>query len=538
MMLELLLVLCRCDVGLEADVRGLASPGPMVGVVHAGGILNDAALPSQTAKNVRLVFGPKQGGLQALEAAWASHPLAHAVLFSSIAAVTGPAGSANYAAANALLDATSSRLSSQGMQSVSIQWGAWSGLGMVASSAAVQRAMQRTGVGMVAPGAGLGALHHAIAVNGTAKLVAIPFNWQQFMSHAKNAHEPVYQEFAELNKGASPMQHLSAEANVAERAPHSVPPAAATTPGTAIAMEDVASTVSAIVAAVHGESVLPGLPLVQAGLDSLSAVELRNKLQEAFSLQLPGTLVFDYPTVDALVAFIYPQLASERVAISLKPAVDIQDVLAAVVDVLKRAGGIEEVPPDAPLMALGLDSLSAVELRQELSRSFDIQLPSTLIFDHPTAIAVATHIQEQLNVAEGHSGPATRSAGLWLSPSVQLEMQGNAHSSRSRQLAAIDASVHRLSAPAPNATSTAAAVVDTTQVAPLTRWDVEGTVAGISHRPGSRFGRFLADVHLFDASSLGISPTEAALMDPQQRLMLEVSFWTPEFSIYHFCSFL
>lgn len=111
------LVLCTCDAGMQADVAALTglTAAPLAGLLHAGGILRDAAVQQQTAGAIRAVHAPKSAGLRCLltQAAVAA-PLRQCLLFSSVAAVTGPAGSSSYAAANAALDIAAVQLQLQG----------------------------------------------------------------------------------------------------------------------------------------------------------------------------------------------------------------------------------------------------------------------------------------------------------------------------------------------------------------------------------------------------------------------------------------
>ncbi len=111
------LALCMCDAGMQADAAALPglAAAPLAGLLHAGGILRDAAVQQQTAGGIRAVHAPKSAGLRCLLAqAAVAAPLRQCLLFSSIAAVTGPAGSSSYAAANAALDVAAVRLQLQG----------------------------------------------------------------------------------------------------------------------------------------------------------------------------------------------------------------------------------------------------------------------------------------------------------------------------------------------------------------------------------------------------------------------------------------
>ena len=204
-------------------------------------------------------------------------------------------------------------MSCAGLSSTSVQWGAWAAIGMVADNAAVQRAMLRSGVGMVQPLQGLATLKQVL-LSGSAsaapsQLAAIPFHWERFMQQRRNAAAFFYGEHA------SERQQLPAA--------HPPPGWAAAVPAATLQLatvrtvppvEQLLQQVLSVVAAVHGAEVAPHQPLVQAGLDSLGAVELRNALQQATGLCLSGTLVFDYPTAAALAAHCHQRLSDSAAA--------------------------------------------------------------------------------------------------------------------------------------------------------------------------------------------------------------------------------
>ena len=163
----------RCDAGEAAHVRRLAARAlPLAGVWHAAGVLADGVLPNQEALALACVYAAKAHG------AWRSHAVAAVAsvgafaLFSSVAALFGGAGQANYAAANACLDALASCRRAHGDAAASVQWGAWAEIGMAARGAASERmaAMEAaSGFGRIGLAQGLGAL--GIAVRSAAPSV-------------------------------------------------------------------------------------------------------------------------------------------------------------------------------------------------------------------------------------------------------------------------------------------------------------------------------------------------------------------------------
>jgi NADPH:quinone reductase-like Zn-dependent oxidoreductase len=183
-----------CDGGAAADAAALeASLGgrPLLGMLHAGGVLADAVFSNQSAAGVRAVFGPKVQALGLLQQRMLrTQPVASTVLFSSVAALLGAPGQANYSAANAALDAAAGALSSSGLPALSVQWGAWAGAGMAANDPQTAARVERMGMGLVGPQAGLAALEGALASLGAAQqpvVAAAPFRWQAFLRRFSGA---------------------------------------------------------------------------------------------------------------------------------------------------------------------------------------------------------------------------------------------------------------------------------------------------------------------------------------------------------------
>ncbi len=196
-------------------------------------------------------------------------PLHNSLLFSSIASLTGPAGSTNYAAANGILDGSAAALGTAGLPVTSVQWGAWSDIGMVASNQAVHRAMERSGVSMVTPQQGLRLMLGLLRSGDTGRVsgglvAAIPFLWQRFMQQPKNTAMPFYGEFAAQAPALGEIGAMHEERGSATRADRGSAAAASL-----CSIEEVADRVARAVAAVNGGEVGPATPLVQAGIDSL-----------------------------------------------------------------------------------------------------------------------------------------------------------------------------------------------------------------------------------------------------------------------------
>ncbi|CDN87115.1 type I polyketide synthase [Hydrogenophaga intermedia] len=345
------------DVSDEAALRGLlarlrAGGPPLRGVVHGAGVLDDAGLLQQDASRFARVFAPKVQGGWLLDRLTRSDPLDLFVLFSSVAAVLGSRGQANHSAANALLDVLAHARRAQGLPGLSINWGAWSEVGAAADRRVADR-LAGQGIAALTPDQGLLAMSRLME-RQTAQAAVLPIDWSRYLSAIGAESPPPF--LAGVATGAVE----NAVAVKAERA-------AATVDLKQQLEEAPPGRRRALVAAFVRERALralgvdparaidPRTPLGELGLDSLLAVELRNKLGAALGVTLSATLLFDYPTIDALTDHLMSEvLAPAEVEPAPEPELEVapQQGSASVVDAIEDLSD-EEVDRLLALRAQG-----------------------------------------------------------------------------------------------------------------------------------------------------------------------------------------
>ncbi|MEU3251206.1 SDR family NAD(P)-dependent oxidoreductase [Streptomyces sp. NPDC006997] len=306
-----------CDAAdraaLAALLGSIPADRPLTGVLHAAGVLDDGLLTGQTTDRLERVLRPKT------EAAWALHELTAGleslrafVLFSSLAGVLGNAGQSTYGAANTFLDALAAHRRALGLPAVSVAWGLWSTSGMGTHLTAADEArLARTGIAALSEPQGLRLLDTVLTDPGGDALV-VASRWHETglrTAVANGARVPVMlrglvrgvRRSAAGSPGQGPVGGALA-ARVRELTGQE-------------AVEAVVAAVRGHVAVVlgHGspESLDRTAPFLDLGLDSLTSVELRNRLKADAALDLDPTLVFDHPTIDALSVHLAGLLVPE-----------------------------------------------------------------------------------------------------------------------------------------------------------------------------------------------------------------------------------
>ena len=415
---------CACDIAqLDSIGSLLHTPDytPLGGVIHSVGVLVDGLIANQTAASFVKVVSPKAQGAHHLHALLQHQALEAFVVYSSFAGVIGSPGQSPHSAANTAMDSLAQQRQGLGQHTLVLQWGAWSQIGYAARVGADLRA----DVTSFTPQMGIYALQSVWSMSLTATVTWIA---------------------ADFSLG------------------------------------------------------LPGSVHLLQGIKQVSTAQLQLLPKETKSL---NTNTHDLP--DSL---------SDMSKLSKDGQKDA--LLAMVSSKVADAAGIQ-VTTLEPLMDAGVDSLMAIELRNLLSESVGIGLASGVLFDYPTADKLASHIQSivfgDANISQIIMADKTFSQGPLHIAGTSCALAGDSNSSSKfwrvlhRGVALIQDSPGRWDE---------AAYADTGQAASKGKCYIQS-------------GGYVSAVEQFDPKFFQISPAEAALMEPQQRNLLEVN---------HVCDFL
>ncbi|MFG2213242.1 SDR family NAD(P)-dependent oxidoreductase, partial [Streptomyces sp. NPDC048638] len=332
-----------CDAADHDALAGLIASippdRPITAVVHTAGVVDDTVVSGLDAERLRRVLRPKT------DAAWNLHRLTaelgvkEFILFSSLAGVIGNAGQANYAAANTFLDALAQHRRARGLPATSLAWGLWSrssGLTGNLSTADLAR-LERGGLPAISDEHGT-ALFDAARVAAQPLLVTARFDASRIRASAEAVPALLHQLAGGTRQegGGGPERVPQLVERLRKLAPEQ-------------RRRELLALVRSRVAAVLGhetpDSVSADRNFSDAGFDSLTAVELRNRLNNATGLKLPATLVFDRPTPSALGEYLHSVLFADEASTAAPAAghgivLDAAEPIAVVGMACRFPGGI------------------------------------------------------------------------------------------------------------------------------------------------------------------------------------------------------
>jgi len=338
-----------CDAAdREALAKAIAEipmQRPLTGVIHAAGILDDAVVTSLTPERIDAVLRGK------VDAAWNLHELTRDldvsafVMFSSIAGLAGASGQGNYAAGNSFLDGLAAHRRAHGLPAISLGWGLWDqASAMTGGLGAADRArFGRDGIVAMSS-------DQALELMDTALIVDEPFMLPAHIDLAalrvkfdSGTLPPMFVDLInaptrrQVDDSLAAAKSKSALLQRLEGLPEDEQQA--------ILLDLVRSNIATVLGSASPEAIHPDRAFQELGFDSLTAVEMRNRLKAATGLPLSPTLIFDYPNSAALAGYMYRELVgtSDQPAVTAAPGeAEIQRVVGSIpVKRLRQAGVLE-----------------------------------------------------------------------------------------------------------------------------------------------------------------------------------------------------
>ena len=288
-------VVARADVADREEVAAVlrevdASGLPLRGVIHAAGVLDDAALVQQTPERFERVLRPKVQGAWNLHELTERRELDFFVMYSSAAGLLGSPGQGNYAAANNFLDALAHLRRSQGLPGLSIDWGAFSEVGLAAAERNRGERLALRGMRSLRPQEGLQLLRGLLG-SSEAQVGVVPLNLRQWGA---------FHQVALASPRLSELRSEAAEApSEGDRELLGKLRAAPSAARARLLAEHLRGQVAHVLR-IAEDKVELDTPLTSLGLDSLMGLELRNRVEALLGIKMPATLLWTYPTLTAL----------------------------------------------------------------------------------------------------------------------------------------------------------------------------------------------------------------------------------------------
>jgi myxalamid-type polyketide synthase MxaE and MxaD len=335
------------DVAAEDQLRSffdqyrLEGWPPIRGIIHAAGVIDDQMLTQLDAVSLRAVMRPKAIGGWLLHRLFEDQPLDFFVLFSSVGSLMGQVGQGSYAAANAFLDALAHYRRACDLPALSINWGAWSGLGFAATAGGqrVIKHLATQGVAGFSAKQGLEALARLLP-SEAAQAVVLPIDWARLRESRATTSRLLIDLIEEVSdQMQTSVPEKSLRDTLCELAPAQ----------RRSALEGYLQSTLAQVLRMVPARIEPDMPFGRLGLESLMAVEFRNRLAVSLNLSLSATLAWNYPTITELATYL-----ASKLDLALEPIGSSEPIEPAPMtpEVDQAAAKIEEMSDDEALQAL------------------------------------------------------------------------------------------------------------------------------------------------------------------------------------------
>jgi acyl transferase domain-containing protein/surfactin synthase thioesterase subunit/D-arabinose 1-dehydrogenase-like Zn-dependent alcohol dehydrogenase/acyl carrier protein len=282
---------------MEQILADIQSSGmPLRGIVHAAGSLDDGVIMQQTPLRFRTVMAPKVQGAWHLHELTRKLPLDFFVMYSSAAGLLGSPGQANYAAANTFLDALAHHRRALGLPALSIDWGAFSEVGLAAAQDNRGARLASRGMHSMTPEQGIEALGRLLA-GGQVQMGVVPIDIRQWGASHRAAAVSRRLSRLQTERRGEPRREQEAQELLVRLA--AAQPAARTSMLTEILLTQLAQVLR-----LPESQIARSVPLTALGLDSLMGLELRNRIESVLGIRVPASLLWTHLTVGGVAEYI------------------------------------------------------------------------------------------------------------------------------------------------------------------------------------------------------------------------------------------
>jgi malonyl CoA-acyl carrier protein transacylase len=269
---------------------------PLAGVIHAAGVFEDRLLKDHKWELFEKVFAAKVNGSWNLHVLTRELPLDFFVIFSSSTCLLSSAGMGNYVAANSFADALAHYRQQIGLPALSINWGPWAGVGMAAAVGNLRQTQWAAqGLDTLPPDDALNALEYLMLRKKPAQAGVMAVNWQKFMTEFSGDYPRFFENFAKTRehqcqgKASDFAEQINAIAPQDRRE---------------FLKEHVRNLAAAVMGFESPDALEANQGFFQMGMDSLTSVELRSRLQKTLNCSLPATVIFKYPTLESITEYL------------------------------------------------------------------------------------------------------------------------------------------------------------------------------------------------------------------------------------------
>ncbi len=355
--LDIPVTFAACDVADRADVQALADRYDISAVIHAAALIELASIDATDVAEFAAVAKAKVLGAENLDAVF-DRDLDAFVLFSSIAGVWGSGDHAAYAAANAHLDALARRRRTRGLRATSLAWGVWNAVNPWDAAKENQdfdaSRLLRQGLPFLDPDLAFAGLRQVLADDETFLALA-DVDWTRFAPvFTALRPRPLLDELPEVRNALTVEAAPVTPGGLRERLTGQ-----SAADRTRTVLELVRATAAAVLGHDGPDAVAPGVALRELGFDSLTAVELRNRLAAETGQSLPATLAFDHPTAERITAFLLDGLFGATTAVTETVVAVADDQPIAIVAMSCRYPGGITSPEDLwELITAGGDAIT------------------------------------------------------------------------------------------------------------------------------------------------------------------------------------